>query len=288
VLPVSTRRAAIPPAGQRERELGDERARPEPAEAPPVALLRSLQQAAGNQAVGRALQRKVKIAPKTAWTKKDGALPAMPDRFKAKYQPYAVEKAEALARVWRDDEIEDGRAFASVEEFWRAVFHSVITEGTADTEEQPAPAWSRLAAAVKQEGKLTELPWASLEPKSARALVAELQHLPVQASSNPKSTAFHANAHQKLPKKVNVPDGKELRDLPPDQQVKLTPYVEILIPGHKNDPSEIERGIIDVWDKQVYLTAHYDKGSFVWLSGAPDALVNPWRMKAMEVRNATK
>ena len=85
-----------------------------------------------------------------------------------------------------------------------------------------------------------------------------------------------------------MPPGKEFKELPQNEQIKLTPYVEILIPGHKNSASEIERGIIDVWSKQVYLTAHYDKGSFVWLSGAPDALVNTWRMKAMEVRNAAK
>jgi hypothetical protein len=286
VLTVPTRRAATLPRA--ERKLGDEQQRPEAPEAPPVALVRSLQQAAGNQAVGRALRRKVKIAPKKAWAKTLEPLPAMPARFNDKYQPYVVVKADALAKAWREDEVEEDRSFASADEFWTAVFGSVITEGTADATQQSAAAWDRLTQAVKQPGDVTELPWASLEPKSARALLAELQHLPVQASSNPKATPFHANEHQKLPKKVNVPPGKELRQLPLDQQIKLTPYVEILIPDHKSDASEIERGIIDVWSKQVYLTAHYDKGSFVWLSGAPDALVNPWRMKAMEVRNAVK
>jgi hypothetical protein len=212
----------------------------------------------------------------------------MPARFNDKYQPYAIVKAAELAKTWREDAVEEDRSFATADDFWKAVFHSVITDGTADTTQQSAAAWDRLAQAVKQSGNVTELPWASLEPKSARALLAELQHASVQASSNPRASPFHENEHQKLPKKVNVPPGKELKQLPVSEQIKLTPYVEILVPGHKNDPSEIERGIIDVWSKQVYLTAHYDKGSFVWLSGAPDALVNPWRMKAMEVRNAAK
>jgi hypothetical protein len=279
-----TRRAATRPGG--ERELADEHQRPQASELPSVAFVRSLQQTAGNQAVARALQRKVKIAPKKGWAKALEPLPEMPPRFNDKYQPYVVDKARDLAKTWREDAIEENRSFASADDFWKAVFHSVITEGTADTTQQSTAAWDRLAHAVKQPGNVTELPWASLEPKSARALLAELQHLPVQASSSGKSFPFHANAHNKLPKKVNVPPGRELKQLPPDEQIKLTPYVEILIPGHKNDPSEIERGIIDVWSKQVYLTAHYDKGSFVWLSGAPDALVNPWRMKAMEVRKA--
>ena len=253
-----------------------------------MALVRSLQQTAGNQAVARALQRKVKIAPKKVWAKELEPLPAMPPRFNDKYQPYVVRKADDLAKTWRDDTVEENRSFATADDFWKAVFDSVITEGAADTTQQSAAAWDRLTHAVKQSGNVTELPWASLEPRSARALVAELQHLPVQASSNPKASPFHENEHKKLPKKVSVPPGKELKQLPLNEQIKLTPYVEILIPGHKSDPSEIERGIIDVWSKQVYLTAHYDKGSFVWLSGAPDALVNTWRMKAMEVRNAAK
>jgi hypothetical protein len=167
------------------------------------------------------------------------------------------------------------------------VFRAVITEGTADETVQSGAAWDRLAQAVKTSGNVTELPWASLEAKSARKLVEELRDLPVQDSSNPKSSPFHGNAHKKLPKQVHVPEGKELSQLPADEQVKRTPYVEILVPGHKST-SGIERGIIDTWSKQVYLTAHYDQGSFAWLSGAPDALVNPWLMKAMAAVNAVK
>lgn len=34
----------------------------------------------------------------------------------------------------------------------------------------------------------------------------------------------------------------------------------------------------------AYITAHYETGSFVWLSGAPESLVNNWLRKAVEYR----
>src|SRR5205085_10487951 len=111
----------------------------------------------------------------------------------------------------------------------------------------------------------------------------ELTQCEVQVSSNPKTTACHGNDHQKLPKKV-IPD---LAAKAPSVQPDHTPYIEFLIPGHKAS-SGIERGVFDRADGLIYITAHYTKGSFVWLSGAPAALVADWQQKASRYVQALK
>jgi hypothetical protein len=298
-----------------ERELIARRRREEEQSAPGGALpeqqlLLSLQQSAGNRAVSGELQRlrkgpgnaaglhrKVKIGknPKTAaWMKPNAALPKLPEAFKtgktltasSGYQDYIVAKAMKLAADWRNDATELGRTFETDNDFYEAVFTEVVTAGAAPTG-TTGNAWSALKAAVKKPGPLFELPWATFAGAVGQALEAELTRCGVQRSSNPATTACHGNTHNKLPKKVVVPGGKTLASLPPNQQYPLTSYIEFLIPGHKSD-TEIERGIFDKDSDQIYVTAHYDKGSFVWLSGAPAGWWPPGSRRLRRTRQSCR
>lgn len=78
-----------------------------------------------------------------------------------------------------------------------------------------------------------------------------------------------------------------MSDLKKSEQPDHTPYIEFLIPGHKK-ATGIERGIIDRDDGLIYITAHYTKGSFVLLSGAPNDLVQDWQGKATAYCNLLK
>jgi hypothetical protein len=91
------------------------------------------------------------------------------------------------------------------------------------------------------------------------------------------------NSHGKLPKKVITPGNVPLDEVAIKQQPLHTPYYEFLIPGHKSE-NEIERAILDRNSRQIYITAHYETGSFVWLSGAPKALLDNWVAKASKYR----
>jgi hypothetical protein len=242
-------------------------------------VLLSLQGSAGNQAVSNLVQRRVMIAPSTAWATRTGrnALPPMPDHFVAEYQPYVIEQVNALAAQWRDDQNE-GR-FASADDFYRRLFNHVVRRGTAPAAPTNASAWNVLGDAVTRDGQVTEVKWSNFNPAVAGNLQTELENCKVQLSSNPATTACHANAHGKLPKKVAGPNGELVSELKPSEQPKYTPYVEFLVTGHKSE-NGIERGILDRVSGLIYLTAHYDVGSIAWLSGAPGGLVSNWSQKA--------
>ena len=263
-------------------------------------LLVSLQQSAGNRAVSAELQRlrrgsvsaarlqrRVKIGKnlKTApWMKKDAALPKLPDAFKigrtskseAGYQANIVAAAMKVAAAWRNDAVEQGREFLTVDAFYEAVFNEVITRGAAATT-TAGKAWPALKVAVNKPDGFVELPWATFAGVVGTDLEAELSACDVQRSNNSGTTACHANKHNKLPKKIV--DAERLAALPANQQWPRTPYIEFLVTSHKSD-TEIERAVLDRDADQIYITAHYDKGSFVWLSGAPPTLVNNWKRKA--------
>jgi hypothetical protein len=246
---------------------------PQPAEA----LVMTLQRSAGNQAVAGVLQRKVALGTKP-WLKANAKLPDVPDAVKAAYQDYVIEQAVTLARTWRDDNVATAnRKFATPEALYTAACNAIVTAGGAPT--RVGARWGALKAAVDKPGNITDLPWASFSAGEAAALESELAACKVQLSGNPDTTACHANAHGKLPKKVSGPNGENVADLPKKQQPAHTPYVEFLIPEKKNETG-IERGILDRASGQIYVTAHYDVGSIVWLSGAPANLVANWTAKA--------
>jgi hypothetical protein len=224
------------------------------------------------------MQRKVKFGTKP-WLKKNAKLPEIPGAVSQRYQAYVLEKVRALASAWRDDAEENGRAFDTPEAFYQALADMVITQGQADAKATGGDPWPKLKAAVDTAGNLTEVPWASFGDDAKVSLQAKLLECEVQVSSNTDTTACHANKHQKLPKKVVAPDGKELDELSTDQQPDYTPYIEFLLSGQKK-ATGIERGILDRDAGQIYLTAHYDQGSIAWLSGAPQVIVDDWREKA--------
>jgi hypothetical protein len=260
----------------RRRREPQESALPEQAR-----LLLSLQQAAGNQAVSGLIHRKVKVAPNKQWATKSGkgALPAIPKEFEDRYESYVVEAVRQRAEEMRDDKETANREFANANDFYKPLFDSFTQPMAAEAvEPSNRDRWSTLAKAVKKSGQVTEVPWASLGQTEGETLSAELQDCPVQRSGNTRTTACHGNTHQKLPKKVTVPNGKSLDQLDPHKQPPHTPYYEFLIAGKKNSTG-IERGILDKDSGLIYITAHYTVGSFVWLSGAPGDLVEDWRGK---------
>jgi hypothetical protein len=92
-----------------------------------------------------------------------------------------------------------------------------------------------------------------------------LKNAHVQAGSA-TSTPWHKNEHGKLPRK----QGK-------------TPYLEFLIPGYKSK-NLIERAVYDTQGRIVYLTCHYDTGSFVRLNGLPEDVKMELDRKAAEAK----
>lgn len=293
-------REAITPARQPER-VPTHRQEPHPAQAvvPQVAYRRvqrngdaprpadllALQRAVGNHGV----QRKVKLDGKT-WLKTYAKLPAIPAAMAERYENYVVEQVTALAATWRDDEGVTNRTFASADAFYQTLFDRVVTQGQ-PTQATTGDRWKHLKSAVEKAGSLTEVAWAAFSAAEAALLAAELMACEVQVSSNPSTTACHGNTHHKLPKKVaahdQAGDPAALADLPPAEQPDQTPYIEFLVAGHKSETG-IERGILDKDSGLIYLTAHYDKGSIVWLSGAPAALVGNWQAKALTYCNDLK
>ena len=222
-----------------------------------------------------------------AWLKKNAVLPKIPDAIAERYEVYVVEQVTALAKMWRDDTEEANRTFATADVFYQALFDRVITQGK-PPQGTTGNRWNHLKNAVQQGGSLTEVSWAAFSAPLAATLEADLMNCRVQTSSNPNTTACHGNAHHKLPKKVVAPNESGLlADLPAAQQPDHTPYIEFLVEGHKKETG-IERGILDKDSGQIYLTAHYDKGSIVWLSGAPATLVGDWQAKALTYCNDLK
>ena len=243
-------------------------------------LLRSLQQGAGNRAVAGLLQRKVKIGAATSpWIAK-GKLPAIPPAIAGLYQPYVIKQVETLAEQMRADAVTAGREFATADLFYQPLFDQVVTTGTAAGAVDKRPAWTLLKAAVEKQGNVTEVPWTTFSATEATKLEGDLAACPVQVSDNPRTTACHGNVHGKLPKKVVVPGGGLLSDKPQHEQFDPTPYIEFLIAGGQKGITGIERGILDKDAGLIYVTAHYTRGSFVWLSGAPATLVANWQAKA--------
>jgi hypothetical protein len=282
---VSTSRGATSRTRARtgEPEETERERRDEPALSQAQMLL-ALQRTAGNQAVAGALQRKVKLGTKP-WLKANAALPAISPAIKDRYEPYVVDQVETLARQWRDDAVATpARAFATADLFYQAVFDHVLTQGKAGVASD-ANRWAKLKAGVKTAGNVTEVPWANFGAVEGPLLDTDLSACGVQISGNTGTTACHGNTHHKLPKKVNVPGGQELSSLLPSQQPAHTDYIEFLVPGHKNETG-IERAILDRATGQIYITAHYTVGSFVWLSGAPGGLVANWQAKALTYVNS--
>ena len=257
-------------------------------------LFRCLQRAVENRAAARdvqqlregsadagLLQRRMTVGTKL-YTVRD-RLPPIPPDMAARYQDRVVTAAMAIVEGWRDDAVTDNRTWTDASKLYQAAINQCLTKASVVTASTAAP-WARLAHAVKREDSngLVELPWESFGAGAA-ALGDELKKCNVQISSNDRTTACHGNSHNKLPKKVITPGNVPLATLEKKEQPLYTPYYEFLIPGHKSE-NEIERGILDRNSKQIYITAHYETGSFVWLSGAPESLVNNWLRKAVEYR----
>jgi hypothetical protein len=218
--------------------------------------------------------------------KKNAPLPKIPSAIEVQYSPALVKKVKTLAQQWRDDEIEQDRTFTTPTAFYQALVLQLTAQSQTTTQDQapaqgqwtkPPALWDKLKAAVDTPGDVTEIPWSSFSQDESTALATELMRCEVQISGNAKTTACHANLHEKLPKKVE--NAKTLADLPASEQPDHTPYIEFLITGHKKTTG-IERGIIDRESGAIYLTAHYTKGSFALLSGAPGNLVQDWQAKA--------
>jgi hypothetical protein len=232
-----------------------------------VQLVLALQRMAGNQAVARSatLHRKVKIG-KTTLT----AAPAVPPVvLKESGLKAAALKAEATK--WVNDKVTDkSRTFTDDEHFYRTVAKSVASASAASEDAR----WTILGKAAKKNGKVTEVKWSTFNSVEGPLLLAELTACTIQLSSNSDTTAAHGNAHGKLPKKGL---GENLKKLSAGDQCDKTPYFEFLVAGQS--ASGITRGVFDKDDGRVYLTAHYDEGSFVWLTGAPAALVADWNTK---------
>ena len=68
--------------------------------------------------------------------------------------------------------------------------------------DQAARIVGKLKAALDTPGDVTEIPWSSFSQDESTALATELMRCEVQISGNAKTTACHANLHEKLPKKV--------------------------------------------------------------------------------------
>lgn len=265
---------------QRREDAAPRRDEPQQAVAADDAdVLLALQQGAGNQAVSRLIQRRVKLGNSNTWATRS-TVPPVPARFEAEYQPHVVEQARRLAEQWVTDG-EERAPFATAEHLYRKIFGRLVHAGTAPDAPTNYPAWTVLKNAVETEGQVTEVKWANFNTQEGTKLLDELMNCNVQRSGNAETTAFHGNAHGKLPKRVAGPNGEVLAEMPKADQQNHTPYVEFLIPGHKKE-NGIERGILDRTSGLIYVTAHYDVGSFAWLSGVPGALVSNWSKKATE------
>ena len=245
------------------------------------AVARDVQRLREGSADGGLLQRKVTVGTKLYNTREK--LPPMPPTMAARYHAHAIAAVTAIVEGWRDDAVTVGRTWTDTSKLYQAAIDQFLTQPSAAPVSATAP-WARLAFAVRREDAngLVEMPWASFGAGAA-ALEAELKACKVQISSNPDTTACHGNSHGKLPKKVITPTGVPLDEVEIKDQPKYTPYYEFLIPGHKSE-NEIERGILDRNSRQIYITAHYETGSFVWLSGAPKALLDNWVAKASKYR----
>lgn len=285
--------------GQRSVTAGDAA----PAAPPPLAraalpvdatLHRCLQRAVEDRAAARdgqvsregsadagLLQRRVTVGTKLYNVREK--LPPIPPTMAARYHAHAIAAVTAIVEGWRDDAVTIGRTWTDTSKLYQAAIDQFLTQPGAAPVSATAP-WARLAFAVHREDAngLVEMPWASFGAGAA-ALEAELKACEVQVSSNPDTTACHGNSHGKLPKRVITPTGGPLDEVEIKEQPKYTPYYEFLIPGHKSE-NEIERGILDRNSRQIYITAHYETGSFVWLSGAPKALLDNWVRKASKYR----
>lgn len=214
-------------------------------------------------------------------------LPAVPDTIKSRYQDHVIDAARTAAESMRDDNVRTGRDFADATALYQPLITNYLTVGSADGNAAPPSttktdnAWGALAAGVVKSGAVTVVQWSSFSDDAANNLEAELCECPVQRVSTGRTTAWHGNAHRKLPKKVAGPGGEPLDQVAKDQQHLYTDYVEFTIAGgHKNKHNGIERGILDRITGQIYITAHYDRGSIVWLTGAPNSVVTDWRGKA--------
>lgn len=257
-------------------------------------LHRCLQQAVEDRAVARdaqrlregatdagLLQRRVTVGTKLYNVREK--LPAIPAAIAARYNAHAIAAVTAIVEGWRDDAVNVNRTWTDTSKLYQAAIDQFLTQPSAAPVSSAAP-WARLAYAVRREDAngLVEMPWAAFGT-GATALEAELKNCNVQVSSNPATTACHGNSHGKLPKKVITPTGVPLDAVAIKEQPLYTPYYEFLIPGHKSE-NDIERGILDRNSRQIYITAHYETGSFVWLSGAPKALLDNWVRKASKYR----
>jgi hypothetical protein len=280
---VSARRGAIRRASARDE---DGALRPPAAESArlsePARLALALQRTAGNQAVGALLHRKVKIGTRWLATNASGQLPAIPAELSNGLEPWVADQVRARAEAMRTDAVTENRTFANATALYQPLFAQVLGP-TPDQDVKPSgrDAWSTLFKAVKQSGQVTEVPWTSMKPEDAAGLRDELLACPIQRSSNTRTTACHGNTHHKLPKRVTVPGGRALDELPAHEQPAHTPYYEFLIKGHKTTTG-IERGILDRDSGHIYISAHYTEGSFAWLSGAPAEIAADWGAKVVE------
>ena len=142
-----------------------------------------------------------------------------------------------------------------------------------------------LKAAVQTDGAITAVPWTRFSDTEATTLEAGCW--PARCRSQAAAArAAHANKHASCQAgaarrgqgdrhaRAEGPDGQE-------------PYFEFLIAGgHKKNSGGIERGIIDIDDDRVFITAHYDKGSLAELVGVPDAVVDDWKEKVVAYKRA--
>jgi hypothetical protein len=225
------------------------------------------------------LQRKVKIGNQP-WIQHKSKTPAVPAGILTQFPGLTAGQLKAEADKWVGDAVRDGREFTDDTAFYRAVARSLIP-ASAQVQADDRGRWGILEEAVKTDGNVTAVPWTTFNAKEAPLLEAELLDCTVQISSNDRTSACHGNNHGKLPTKVVVPGGKSLDQLPKSQQAGLTPYIEFLVRGQKSK-SGIERGILNRNTGQVYLTAHYTKGSFVELVGVPNSVVADWQGKATQ------
>ena len=233
----------------------------------------ALQRTAGNDAVGAELRRgRTATLSRTVKVKKSKLVEA-PVVSKAILTEFPTLKAPALkaeATKWINDNKPRGD-FTSDEEFYRAVAKPLAASAAPVDDDR----WAVLGRAAKKSGKVTPVQWSKFNSVEQRELLKELTACVIQVSSNPDSSACHLNKHGKLPTAVAW---KRLEKLSTAQKATQTPYFEILIPGHPD--SGITRGVIDITTGRVYLTAHYDTGSFVLLEGAPATLSGDWTTKA--------
>lgn len=213
----------------------------------------------------------------------------LPNKPKGTVPQKLLPDVTALATTWQGDEVD--HTYTTAEAFYQALVAAVLSKGDGKASKQAegkkerrpkgkAP-WPTIIHASTVEGRVQAVDWSSFDTDAADALLTELLEATVQLSSNTETTACHGNSHRKLPKPVDEARPEPLASIPKYQQPDHTDYIELLVRGHKKE-SGIERGIIDRRDGGVYLTAHYDKGSFVELVNAPRSLIADWQAKAEE------